>query len=357
MRKSSAQQVNSHRFRILVSLACLIFALSMSLDAQTSVPAPLPPAAQEALNKGFIAAKVPDYLLAIRYFEDARKIAPDAPIIYFNLALAESKIPGRELRAIALFGAYLAAIPTAPNAAAVKEQIDILYIRSQSNTSRLIKQVQDAANQTPNYRTPHLLDVVVLWAKAGDIAQALKTADLVQDDRNNGPYKGIAQFYIAEAQSKNGDIAGAQKTANLIQDEGWKGRAQKAMAEAQARVGITDAPNSPRQSTSATKTDSQPDIRVHNWLYKRDDILNTEPFLDLAGYLKSMPDIELAARARTAAALGAAAAETLDGKSLPSDIPHDNPEKVFFFLRETAKKIVEAQNVIDQMLKQQSTKR
>ena len=68
-------------------------------------PASLPPAAQEALNQGIIAAKVPDYLLAIRYFEDARKIAPAAPVVFLNLGIAESKIPGRELRAIAWFGA------------------------------------------------------------------------------------------------------------------------------------------------------------------------------------------------------------------------------------------------------------
>jgi hypothetical protein len=50
MKKSSARPVNSHPFRILVSMACLLLALSMSLDAQTNVAAPLPPAAQELLK-------------------------------------------------------------------------------------------------------------------------------------------------------------------------------------------------------------------------------------------------------------------------------------------------------------------
>ena len=52
--------------------------LAQPLGAQTNVPAALPPAAQEALGKGIIAAKVPDYPLAIRYFEEARKLAPAA---------------------------------------------------------------------------------------------------------------------------------------------------------------------------------------------------------------------------------------------------------------------------------------
>ena len=84
---------------------------------------------QEAINNGIIATKVPDYLLAVRYFEEARKVAPQSPEIFFNLGLAESKIPGRELRAICWFGAYLTAAPDAPNTAAVKEQMKILFIK------------------------------------------------------------------------------------------------------------------------------------------------------------------------------------------------------------------------------------
>lgn len=72
------------------------------------------------------------YLLAVRFFEEARKLAPEAPVIYLNLGLAESRIPGRELRAIAWFGAYLAANPTAPNAAAVKEQIAVLDVKTKA---------------------------------------------------------------------------------------------------------------------------------------------------------------------------------------------------------------------------------
>src|SRR6266481_5350461 len=142
--------------------------------APAVAPAPLPSAAQEALNKGIIAAKVPDYLLAIRYFEEARKLAPTASVIFMNLGIAESKMPGRELRAIAWFGAYLAASPDAPNAAAVKEQIAVLEVRNQSNVSRLIKALQDAAHQSD--RRHDLDQVAELWAKAGDISAALKIA-------------------------------------------------------------------------------------------------------------------------------------------------------------------------------------
>jgi hypothetical protein len=101
--------------------AVLIFVFVIAPNAgwgQAAAPAPLPSAAQEVLNKGILAAKLPDYLLAIRYFEEARKLAPQAPVIFLNLGIAESKMPGRELRAIAWFGAYLSAAPDATNAAA-----------------------------------------------------------------------------------------------------------------------------------------------------------------------------------------------------------------------------------------------
>jgi len=124
--------------RLLIVTVCLSLAQPFAAVAQTNAPAPLPPAAEEALNKGIIAAKVPDYLLAIRFFEEALKLAPQAPVIYMNLGLAESRILGRELRAIAWFGAYLAAYPDAPNAPAVKEQIGVLDIKNQSNILRLI---------------------------------------------------------------------------------------------------------------------------------------------------------------------------------------------------------------------------
>lgn len=188
------------KFRF-ASIAALLF-------VATSASAQLPPAAQEALDNGIIAAKVPDYVLAIRYFEDARKIAPEASVIYFNLGLAESKIPGRELRAICWFAAYLAADPQASNAASIKEQIQILKIRSQSNISHLIANLQDAA-----VKTRHDIGAIgVMWAESGDIQTALKTAALAGDS-----WRSDAQAGIAVTQAQAGDIPGALKTAALVE--------------------------------------------------------------------------------------------------------------------------------------------
>ncbi|MDP3753138.1 MAG: hypothetical protein Q8Q98_14885 [Polaromonas sp.] len=219
----------------LFTLVFLAFAAT-SFNVAAAPPAPLAPAAQEALDKGIIAARVPDYLLAIRYFEEARKLAPAAPVVFLNLGLAESKIPGRELRAMAWFGAYLSAYPDAPNVAAVREQIGVLEARNRSNLSRLIKSLQGVAIQNANLR-----DVAKLYAEAGDIAEALKAADLTL----TADWKSGAQTAIAEAQIRAGDIAGARNTlavalatADLIVgDAESKSMGQISIAEAQLGAG------------------------------------------------------------------------------------------------------------------------
>ena len=300
--------------RIVLLTGLLLLLVTEPLRAQ------LPPAAQEALDKGIIAAKVPDYLLAIRFFEEARKAAPQAPVIYLNLGLAESRIPGRELRAIAWFGAYLAAYPDAQNAAAVKEQIAVLDVRNQSNVSRLIKAVQDAASQLPatDYRdglffvNGSLPPVAILWAEAGDIKAALKVAELLED-RNN--IKGGAQRDIGKAQAKSGDIVGAQKTADLIQNASYKSEVQAAIAGALAKT-------QPTSQTVVTASDWLQDC-LDNAIPYAYCPLNTALFLDQAGYLKSLS-------------------------------PSDNPKRVFYDLHKTAETIVRAQKFVHQMLKQQA---
>jgi tetratricopeptide (TPR) repeat protein len=209
-------------------------------NTQAASATSLPSAAQEALDKGIIAAKVPDYSLAIRFFEEARKLAPTAPVVFMNLGIAESKMPGRELRAIAWFGAYLAALPDAANVTAVKEQIAVLDVRNQSNVSRLIKTVQDLASKVPGRKDANLRDVARLWAEAGDIKTALEAANLA----STADWKSTTQTGIAEAQIRAGDIAGAQETlalaqksTDLIESRSDKSSNRRQIAEAQMKAG------------------------------------------------------------------------------------------------------------------------
>ena len=193
-------------------------------------------------------------------------------------------------------------------------------------------------NQVPLQKSYTLCDIYKYQVDAGDVAdardtlmRALKSADSVQ----GGYFKDSFWRDIAGYQVKAGDITEAQQTTDLIQNAGLKSQAQAGIAEAQAKMAPTSnsAPSaSPATVAQAPVRPAVPVITARDWLNKLDDkstysdcALNTDPFLNLAGYLKSLP-------------------------------PSDDPQKVFQGLRETAEKIVTAQNVIDQMLKQQAKK-
>jgi len=224
--------LSAPRFYLLIWLACVSLAQPFAALAQTNAPAELPPAAQEAMDRGVIAAKNQDYLLAIRFFADARKAAPTQPVLLFNLGLAESKIAGRELRAMAWFGAYLAASPDAANAGAVRTQIKELDVKNLSSLTRLLRTTEDAAKQLVEPASYIPGSIAVLWTKSGDLESAFQFANSIQ-----GYPKSRAQAAIAGAQAKAGDFAGAQRTADSIQDASHKDLAQNAIAVAQAKAG------------------------------------------------------------------------------------------------------------------------
>jgi|GEM_PF-2458059 len=188
---------------------------------------PLPPAAREALAKGIAAAKDRNYLLAVSSFEAARAIPyysseygrnPRAPEIYFNLGLAESKLPGHELRAIAWFGAYLTADPyaPAPNEAAVLQQMNMLFEKNRANLAAWLGSVQEAAGTFSNgYQWVTLFQTVILWAEAGEIDAAQKAAALIPVSDQDYCF---SLHEIVKAQLRAGDLAGARKTADTIKD-------------------------------------------------------------------------------------------------------------------------------------------
>jgi tetratricopeptide (TPR) repeat protein len=157
----------------------------------------LPPDAQEAVDKGVIAAKQQEWEIAIKSFQEARKLAPNAPEVFYNLGLAESKIPGRELRAISWFAAYLAVIPNAPNAAKVEAKIKELDETSKNNIYRLIGKMQNLANEL-NYRLDPVAD---LWAHAGNADEAIQISKSVADD---------AKVRIAESLADIGQFENAK---------------------------------------------------------------------------------------------------------------------------------------------------
>jgi tetratricopeptide (TPR) repeat protein len=211
---------NMMRNRAVV-LMMAVFLVSAALPASGQLTSE----AQQAIQKGKDAAQQKDYLSAIRYFEQARVAAPNAPEIYGYLGLAESKIGGRELRAVAWYGAYLAANPRAGNAAAVNSAIAELLKTSENNISLLMKTWETAAANMPDSadRGPHTdgyrrdfcwMDVGQWYASYGNIEDARRIANAIP----NPEMAGQVFVAIINTQLKAGDTAGAKRTLKSIRD-------------------------------------------------------------------------------------------------------------------------------------------
>lgn len=236
----------------IVGLAAA-FALLIAPVAATAETSSLPADAQQALDKGLAAAKQQEWDIAIRNFQDARKIAPDAPEVFYDLGLAESKIAGRELRAVAWFGAYLAVSPNAPNAAAVKDFIAALRTKIKGNIDTLIKAAEVADSLLPDTPIRHdggitgketnkpdqdrmlsLYQVATLWASAGNSTNAIATAHRI----GRAGYNQTSSLSdIVAAQASAGYVDDAIKTAASFDDSVFSNSASLAIAAAQAKAG------------------------------------------------------------------------------------------------------------------------
>ena len=229
---------------------CILVFSGSAAQAARPVPAfaQLPPEAQQAIQNGKDAAQQKNYLSAIRYFEQARAMAPNAPEIYGYLGLTESKIGGRELRAVAWYGAYLAANPKAPNAAVNNAIAELMKI-SDNNISALVKtwetavaNMPDSADRSPqqknedsvrNYEVARLrclyqaihgtngdrrdfsfMDLGIWYAKYGSIEDAQRIAKTIP----NPDMEGLVLLQIIVTQLRSGDMKAAKRTSKLIGD-------------------------------------------------------------------------------------------------------------------------------------------
>ena len=291
MKQCSAFSTSRNVSERLLVVVSLLLVAPLFVLAQTTAPSALPPAAQEALDNGIIAAKVPDYVLAIRYFEDARKIAPDAPVIHFNLGLAESKMPGRELRAICWFSAYLAAEPNATNAGSIREQIAMLRIKSQSDLAKLLRTLEDSTQKDDI----KISEVIELLAGSGDFENALRLAVLPSGEY----FRADALRAIGAAQVRAGDMAAGLETIGSIQVPIYQNKAFLNIADLQHEQG--DVAGLGRSLASARRAVEQ----ISEPSQKCDELRDLARFQikigDLAGARNTLSEAQSTAASITAA--------------------------------------------------------
>jgi len=103
--------------------------------------------AQHEFNAGLDSVTKHEFNVAVAHFEKARLLEPTDPSVRFNLALAESKIPGHEIRAIAWFESYLDAYPYATNSAQVEREIQFLHEKAKTTRESLLNWARQLATR------------------------------------------------------------------------------------------------------------------------------------------------------------------------------------------------------------------
>jgi len=226
--------MNTRRILIAVLLLGLAGFSARAIRAAEPASTTLSSDARQAMKKGLIAAEQQEWNLAIRYFEEARKATPSAPEIFFNLGLAESKVPGRELRSIAWFNAYLAAGPDAANAPAVRDVTDQLEVKVEGAVDRILRQAKQVAGSFPEEYNRYTAygRVFSIMAGTGNPAGAKQEAMALSADEGGSALAGIAR-----ALAVAGDVNGAREIADRIKNEVWKSVAFESIAVVQAAAG------------------------------------------------------------------------------------------------------------------------
>ena len=128
--------MNLRQIGCLIGMAILLTWVSVALAGSVSEEA------QRYMARGMAAvemAKTPkDYERAVREFEQAAKLAPNWPDIYFNLGSVQAKA-GNYGEAMRHYKRYLELAPNAPDAAKVREEIHKLEYRAEAQMAKEIK--------------------------------------------------------------------------------------------------------------------------------------------------------------------------------------------------------------------------
>src|SRR6266404_8750046 len=123
----------------LIFLLLSIF-LGSVVGSQASSAIELSSRGKEAFDLGVAAAKQQNFTLAEQYFLDAQAADPDAPEIWFNLGLAQSRNPGQELSAAASLKAYLLDRPNDPKRDAILQLTATLEDTTRKQIQVLLEQ-------------------------------------------------------------------------------------------------------------------------------------------------------------------------------------------------------------------------
>jgi tetratricopeptide (TPR) repeat protein len=181
-----------------VCLAGLLIESALAQNESVKLPSPV----QEAMTRGLTAANQKAWDVAIKYFEEARKVVPWSPDVLFNLALASDKAKNREAIAFYWYSAFLAAEPQGKRADQVRKRMTELDVAVEVNARKLLKLALSLLPASEKYCESEKIEKLRTIADSYNRQDMFYPGDL--DLR-----QVCAQKRLAEAFADWGDSAGA----------------------------------------------------------------------------------------------------------------------------------------------------
>jgi tetratricopeptide (TPR) repeat protein len=189
---------------LIVSALALMSVCVRAADVGEAAYQPLPgddkQPVDHLMQQGQAAAGRQDWAATIRYYTAAHHVAPQNPEPLLNLGLATSQLPGRELKAMVWFEAFLEAAPTDPRAPEVRRQIGRLRDGARAHALRLFAVTEKAVTPLqPNDRVQPAIALATTAARLHDGDLVIRWLADWGDDLYHGSSSKIAvQFCLAD---------------------------------------------------------------------------------------------------------------------------------------------------------------
>lgn len=216
-------------FKKRAVLSWLIFAWA-ALNAlpvfSLADPSVLAPEAQEAFQKGMVAAEQGAMDLALKYFHETQKVSPFYPPVLFNLGVALAK-SGKELPAIAWLHAYLASGAAPEEKKTVEGELLKLEVAVEAKAGDVLKQAVQLADLLPQGQYDQkeaYQQIYGSYAAIGDLEEAEKFRSRVGVLAADNYIRNLSLSRLAEQLVEIGDVAKAEEVALKItaEDSGSK---------------------------------------------------------------------------------------------------------------------------------------
>ncbi len=192
-------------------LGLVAFLSAQAASAQSAMPTK----AETTLKLGLAAAQRRDWSAALKNFQDALNLAPAATQIVFDLGLANDKMGGHPLAALAWYSAYLA---LAPNASPPQVRARVAALEAQEGATEhgLIAKAKAVNMQVPgNIQLGGLEQIAGAEAATGHSSAALALLAEAPNEELAGPRCNLpVQMWINNAKG-NRDQAYEQLTSVL----------------------------------------------------------------------------------------------------------------------------------------------